>query len=277
MRWFPDGHARPDPERPGTDLFWLSCIIAKSGFDVLALQEIKQGPSGRRALEDVLDELERRTGVRYAARLDECPEDGRQHVGFLWNSARVSLDEFRQVDDVNPHGGCRGRLRPGLEARARVARRRPLHLLTVHLDSGRTERDFANRQRSVLRVRAWIDAATARGESALALGDFNTMGCDHCDLPQDGMSEIEALDDALPGRLRLSDDAACSEYYRGHAGLLDHAIFVSGGALHARVAALGPCETRHCGRARAAEPYLERVSDHCPLLVTLSPAAAPHP
>jgi len=270
VRWFPDGHARPDPDRPGTDLAWLSCLIAKSGFDVLAIQEIKQGPNGRRALADLMDALERRTHQRFQARLDECPEDGRQHVGYLWNTARVALDGFRQVDDINPHGGCRGRLRPGLEARARFATGTSLRLLTVHLDSGRTERDFSNRQRSLERLRAWADRPLGDDAGALILGDFNTMGCDHCEIPQDGPSEVEGLDRALPGRLRLPALASCSEYYRGRAGLLDHAVFVSGRApLRASVSALGPCSTRSCGRAPRAEPYLNRISDHCPLLVRL--------
>ncbi len=271
VRWFPDGHSRPRADDEGTDLAWLSCIIAKSGFDVLAVQEFKQGPSGREALAQLLDRLEARTGVRYSARLDECPENGRQHVGFLWNTRRVRLDEFRQVDEVNPLGGCRGRLRPGLEARARFASGSELLLLTVHLDSGRVERDFGHRQQSFAALRRWAERPLGDAAGALILGDFNTMGCGRCDLPQDGESEIASLDSTLPGRLALPEGAACSEYYRGHAGLLDHAIFVPRrGGLRAAASVLGPCAARHCARAPRSDAYVTRVSDHCPLLVRLT-------
>jgi endonuclease/exonuclease/phosphatase family metal-dependent hydrolase len=273
VRWFPDGHSRPREGDAGTDLRWLSCILAKSGFDVLAVQEFKQGPAGREALAQLLDQLEARTGARYSAHLDECPENGRQHVGFLWNTRRVTLEAFRQVDDVNPLGGCRGRLRPGLEARARFVSGSELMLLTLHLDSGRTGRDFGHRQESFARVAAWLAGARRRGTPGLALGDFNTMGCGRCEIPQDGVSELAGLDSTLPGRLPLPEGAACSEYYRGRAGLLDHAVFVPGRrGLRAQASVLGPCASRHCARAPRGDAYLTRVSDHCPLLVRLTPA-----
>jgi len=274
VRWFPDGHARPHADDAGTDLAWLACLVAKSGFDVLAVQEFRQGPAGREALAQVLDRLEALTGHRFDARLDECPEDGRQHVGFLWNSARVTLDHIRQVDDVNPLGGCRGRLRPGLEARARFLHGPELRLLTLHLDSGRVQRDFGHRQESFARLRAWAAQPLGDAAGALILGDFNTMGCGHCDIPQDGESEVEALDAVLPGRLPLPQSASCSEYYRGHAGLIDHAIFTTAGdGLRAEASVLGPCASRHCEHAPASDAYLTRVSDHCPLLVRLRAAA----
>jgi len=275
VRWFPHGHARPHPEEAGTDLVWLACLVAKSGFDVLAVQEFQQGPDGREALAQVLDSLEARTGQRFSARLDECPEDGRQHVGFLWNNARVALDEFHQVDDVNPLGGCRGRLRPGLEARARFQHGPELRLLTLHLDSGRMGRDFDHRQESFVRLRAWAARPLGDAAGALILGDFNTMGCDRCEIPEDGESEVASLDTVLPGRLPLPEGAQCSEYYRGHAGLIDHAVFVPrAGGVRAELSVLGPCASRHCGHAPASDAYLTRVSDHCPLLVRLTTDAA---
>jgi predicted extracellular nuclease len=291
IRWFPLGTASgKDPERH-TDVPWLACAIAALEVDVLAMQEITQGPRGRAAVLDLIEALDARTGGKHRFEVDECPGDGRQHIGFLYDERRVKLSQVRMVAAVNPGASaCDRNLRPGLAAYARFASGPDLHLLTAHLDSGQTERDYGHRARSVARLGEAL-AELRRDEpdaDAVVLGDFNTMGCKKCsggEVTAD--QELEQIDAALAAselrRLTLPEGRQCSHYYGNRAGLLDHALADTRMQELARVPVdvFGPCRELGCERVPSTfgPASIERLSDHCPLVVELvasdrdSPAA----
>jgi endonuclease/exonuclease/phosphatase family metal-dependent hydrolase len=278
IRWFPFGTKDgSDPERR-TDLRWLACAIASLDVDVLAVQEMVQNPEGRGALLDLLADLDARTSGHWRAELDECPGSGRQHVGFLFDTSRVQVSEVSEVAALNPgRSACDRNLRPGFGLRARFSGGADVELVSVHLDSGITARDFANRRRSVARI-ADVHAVLrtrAGGPELLVLGDFNSMGCKDCVPSVDAETEISGLDAELAPmemqRLPLPRGHACTQYQRGRPGVLDHVVAPVQGGLPARVEVYGPCRDLGCMEPpRGQHPEaLERLSDHCPLVVEL--------
>lgn len=266
IRWFPDGRAGSPREGGGTDVEWLACTLALLDVDVLAVQELVTGPRGRAALLDLVERLGALTGGEWRFYLDECPDDGRQHVGFLWNSARVAVADARTVPEINPgRGACFHRLRPGVAARMRFAGGVVFDALVVHLDSGTEARDRGNRRTSVRRIAEVFEGVAP----VVVLGDFNTMGCRRCDPREDGAEELVATVAQLEpaGIERASPDHACSEHYRGRAVLLDH-VFTRG-LPGARLETHGVCGELACARLPRDAAAYERLSDHCPLVLRL--------
>ncbi len=286
LAWFPDGAANGPSSTHLHDVPWLACAMAALDVQVLAVQEVVQHARGRAALLDLLQGLSERTHGDWKAELDECPDDGRQHVGFLYDATRVTLRELLVLGELNPgRSACDRRLRPGLGARLQWRDGPSLLAITVHLDSGQTARDYDNRQLSLkrLQVRARL-LFKSSALPVLALGDFNTMGCERCEPKIAADAERDALraptddarDAATPVLARLTAERDCTEYYHGHGSTLDHALWMqlpaaATSAALPRASVQGVCAELRCERlSRAQEPEaLMHLSDHCPLLVDL--------
>jgi len=275
LRWFPDGTTGGPGDR-ATDVAHLACVIAWLDVDALAVQEIVLHDRGRAATRRLTAALDRHTGGRWRAVFDGCPRDSRQHVGWLVNEARVDAGEPTQLDGLNPAGGCAHHLRPGLAVHLRFGDDGPdLHAITVHLDAGTEARDHGHRARSHVALEAAIGALRPRDPDVLVIGDLNTMGRR---VPRVSASdEIAALDATIaglnPALRRLPNPLGCSEFYRRHGSLLDHALVTTSSDVLASDGAVrveGPCARYRCELPRGAHPAaLEHLSDHCPLLVDL--------
>jgi hypothetical protein len=151
IRWFPRGcpsnQACPDLT---TDIPWLACTIAWMNVDLLALQEILTTPDAEFSLNALRAELERLTGGSWQVDLHACGSPSTQHVGFLWKGARVALLQLTDVWELNgaatgaTANACAGNLRPGRYAWAKTPIGVDFHILSVHFDSGTTDRDYKN-------------------------------------------------------------------------------------------------------------------------------------
>jgi endonuclease/exonuclease/phosphatase family metal-dependent hydrolase len=284
LRWFPRGTKDGRDLERRSDVRWLACAIASLEVDVLAVQEVVQDPEGRAALLDMSERLDQLTGGRWSADLDECGGSGRQHVGLLYDASRVQLSDAGEIAALNPgRSACDHSLRPGYSARARFADGSEAQLIAVHLDSGMQPRDFGNRRISVERLRDVLPQLRREhgGAEPIVLGDFNTMGCAECQPATSAADELSAFDAELASlqlkRVPGAQAQLCSEYYRGHAGLLDHVVIASDAGQrlqHAELHAYGACAALACtapprGQAVAA---FERLSDHCPLVLELAPS-----
>jgi endonuclease/exonuclease/phosphatase family metal-dependent hydrolase len=265
------------------DVPWLACIIATLDVQALAVQEVVQNPRGRGALLDLLRELDARSAGHWRAELDECPEDGRQHLGFLYDETRVELLAKHIFGELNPaRSACDTRLRPGFSVRLRWKKGGPdFDALTVHLDSGAILRDYAHRGTSIERlaqVLPQLSGHKQHDDDVVVLGDFNTMGCSACEpkvAAEDELAAFDASVDALkPSLQNVTPTHPCTEYYKGHGGRLDHVLVTRGMRELTdppRVETHGLCETLACSHFPSASHVTAsvRLSDHCPLVLEL--------
>jgi predicted extracellular nuclease len=110
-------------------------------------------------------------------------------------------------------------------------------------------------------------------------GDFNTMGCSKCSPKSTAKEELVRVESQLASAgvpfALVVPELSCSEYYSGHAGLLDHFV-VSRGTRElprgARTVTSGYCGRAECAGlpSRRMPAAYERLSDHCPLVLDLT-------
>lgn len=282
IEWFPDGGPR-ESESP-TDLGWLACTIAWMNVDVLALQEIKSGERSEAALKRLTALLADLTGEPWRVETDRCKDEDRQRVALLINTGKVKHDHTANVASLNPAGGCKQRLRPGLVSYLQFPGGLDLHAISVHLKSGRKASDRKKRMASVAALGGVFKELqrAAPDSDVVVLGDFNSMGCADpdpvCSAASDWKTEGKALAKQLaelkPGfeLVPTAPERACSHYYRGRGGLLDHHV-VTAAATELEAGVLtqvqGYCAELGCGDApedQLPKAYHD-LSDHCPLLL----------
>ncbi|WP_395455775.1 endonuclease/exonuclease/phosphatase family protein [Azospirillum melinis] len=274
IRWFPDGDLNGTPESR-TDLPWLACALAWMNADVVALQEIRTTPTAAQAWEAVTDGLSALTGNDWKVGFQECGSPMRQHTGFLWNASRVELSDPRDLWKLNgaaegPEAPCASGLRPG---HYRMVRAKgggaDFHFVSVHLDSGTTPRDRANRDTAIGRIAEALAPVLPDNSDAIVLGDFNMMGDG---TPDAAAAEIRALGTAVVNQPaafeHVAVEPACTEYFDGHAGWLDHVVvaraMTEASQRTARVT--GYCALTNCARLPRPPAAAERLSDHCPVV-----------
>lgn len=274
LRWFPDGDPREGAAE--TDVPWLACALGWLNLDVLAVQEMKETPAAERALGELLSELSRLSGGRYRARLDDCGTRVPQHVGLVWNEARVSVSAVETVAALNPRGdACQDQLRPGLSARVKLPGGLDLTVVSAHFKSKTDARAFGLRGQSFAAVAgALSDLSTrARDPDVLLLGDLNTMGCRSCTPPVSAGEEQAQVRQLLSGAglSLLPADAEGTFVYGGRATLLDHAVAATSMRevpAAARVHVAGFCAEARAKRG-AAKVAGRALSDHCPIVLDL--------
>jgi endonuclease/exonuclease/phosphatase family metal-dependent hydrolase len=283
LRWFPDG--RPGHVGAGhanKDLGWLACAIASLDVDVLAVQEIKASDRTREVTRQLMMQLDRLTGGRWQARIDDCPDSQELHVGFFYDAARVQAGHWQTLGELNPLGSaCANQLRPGLAGYFTFQGGLDLHIVSVHLKSTRSRRSLGLRARSLERLPAALARLKAglHDDDVLVVGDYNTMGCGKdCTPPVSPDQELARVRRTLAGpalHLRVvPSDSDCTEYYGGRATRLD--LFAAADTMDellpaSTVHVRGACLELGCRRARADQMPLAlgRLSDHCPIVLDL--------
>lgn len=281
VHWFPDGQpGQARSEEKGTDLRWMACVITWMNVDALALQEVKLRSTAAQKLQSLVNDLERRTHSSWRVEHDECPISNGQHVVWLVDTARTQVTGVQQYDEINPEGsGCMNQLRPGLGVSLKFPGGLDVHAVAVHLKSGVTERDFTLRHQSWAALARVFDQAAQQTHDTdvLALGDFNSMGCEPCAASSTGAVEASELNETMnrapQPAARVAPDLGCSHYYQREPGLLDHVVATRGMRElpeGARTAVQGYCRNLGCTKFSGKEPlaYL-RLSDHCPITIDL--------
>jgi hypothetical protein len=283
VRWFPNGSLDPnDPGQRGTDLGWLSCALVWLDADVVAVQEFRAHERGLAAMRELERQLGVRGGGRWRVELDRCSQDGGSHVGFVYDAARVTVAEglgatsdMGCAADANRSWSRYVRFRGGLD----------LHLVTLHLQWGTTRAHYERRKRAHDALsEAWASAQSAGPDRDLiALGDFNTSGCSDCpnQLPSQGeVGELRRESAARRSPFRLLEaEPRCTEYERGIATAIDHALVnadLQELPAGKRLEVYGPCRALECRPGpEGSEPaefadYFSQLSDHCPIVLTLA-------
>jgi Endonuclease/Exonuclease/phosphatase family len=248
--------------------------------DLFALLEILATPDAEFSLNALRVELNRLTGGSWQVDLQACGGPSSQHVGFLWNGSRVTLLRLTDVWELNgaatapAANACVGNLRPGRYALAKSPIGLDFHLLSVHLDSGKTSRDYQHRRQSAQRIGQIGVGNTPILEldrDVLVLGDYNTMGRDDPP-PVSAQEEIAVFDQELvPGFRRLPMTPTCTEYHRGEGSTLDHLVVSTGMQEVAATARItGYCALAECAPINGPMPAAsQRLSDYCPVVVDI--------
>jgi endonuclease/exonuclease/phosphatase family metal-dependent hydrolase len=273
IRWFPDE----------TNVPWLACAIAWMNLDILTLVEIRNTPEAQAAMTQLLLLLASFNGGQWMIDLHQCGPANMQHVGFLWNGTRATLSNQTDLWAFNaratPTGSpCANSLRPGRYARVKGtgANGVDFHAVAVHLKSGSNPSARAERVAVVGR----LDTATASmrqtDEDVIILGDMNTMGDGTSGSATAELNDF-ATATAAKGFVRLTVAPACTEYFQGHGGWLDH-VLVSRTMAEldqaAPVRMTGYCALKQCANIGTEKPTAYReLSDHCPIMFEVSNAS----
>ncbi|HKO07962.1 MAG TPA: endonuclease/exonuclease/phosphatase family protein [Alphaproteobacteria bacterium] len=277
IEWFPDH----------TDVGWLACAIAWMNLDLLGIVEIRDGERARAQMEALLAELERLTGEPWRVDLQRCGASSSQHVGFLWNAARLRLLAADDAWPLNarargPEEPCAGWLRPGRHGYFAPAEGpgAGFHAIVVHLKSGATEAAAAERAQALSRLAQATASLAPDGARVLLLGDFNTMGDGGRGSAEAEVRGLATL--ASASALDLSQGTmapACTEYYRGKGGRLDHVLASRAmgtiepeGARVSGYCAVAGCAPISPWRARERPAAYQSLSDHCPVVVEIGDA-----
>jgi endonuclease/exonuclease/phosphatase family metal-dependent hydrolase len=276
IRWFPKG-CSPDEQCPenATDTTWLACTIAWMNVEVLAVQEVMNTREAKLGLQVIRTELDHLTNGAWQTDLQRCGSEAGQHVGFLWNSRRVALQNQADVAELNGAStgtsttACAGNLRPGRYAHVKVQNGVDFHLLSVHLDSGTSNKDYQNRRTAIDRIGTLSVNGTpllTSDPDVVVVGDYNTMGRKEAPSisPHEEISTFE--EELAPGFRRRLPTPSCSEYFDGKPGVLDHVVVSAGmqeAAATSRVT--GYCAVENCRDSINPMPRAyEKLSDHCP-------------
>jgi endonuclease/exonuclease/phosphatase family metal-dependent hydrolase len=208
IRWFP---------QETTDVEWVACTIAWLNVEVLSVNEITDTDTARTAIARVMLLLESFTQAPWRVDLQECGGPTAQHVGFLWNTGRVTLSDHRDMWQFNARATatsspCAGRLRPGRYARVQaVGGGVTFHAISVHTKSSATAEARAERLAVLSRLSAAAEDLRQADEDIIILGDFNTMGDS---TPGSAEAEIQGLFTVAgtqpPGFVRLTVTPSCS-------------------------------------------------------------------
>jgi len=273
VEWFPTG----------TDVSWFACTIAWMNVDVVALQEIKATDFAIQKLNDVAETLGQIHGS-WSLDLSECGAPGHQHVGFLWNSDKVTLSDFVDAGEFNGRwksgqsDACVGRLRPGRVTRITFGQS-TFHLVSVHLKAMSQRRSMNIRLVVYKRlnmdlVKKLVAPLKSSDAEMLVMGDFNTVGNGDVNPKQEARIMRKMVEKR--GFTALSASYLCTSYYHGRGSTLDHVV-VTNSMLHRNLVAevTGYCSMLHCEdmSRHTVIAANEDLSDHCPVVVSFDVAA----
>jgi endonuclease/exonuclease/phosphatase family metal-dependent hydrolase len=239
-----------DLSRDSADLARLASYVRRLDADVIAFQEVENAPAARRVFRGY----------------EICISTGRgvQHTGF---AVRRNL-AFRCEPPLQSlalgerqRAGARLTLFPGTT--------RQIELLSVHLKSGcsRDALDSASASCQTLASQSaalgkWMRQRGTSGSHSMVLGDFNRVGPDAGDPFWESLAAESPATDAW---VNAASGVAFSNCYRGQPfrQFIDH-ILIS--------RALAPRFVRGSFRHRgfrSVDAYRYRLSDHCPISVSL--------
>lgn len=251
-----------------TDMERLTAIVEATDSDVLAIQEVQS----EKAAQDLARRLSKGSR-RYVFTQSSCGGRSLMHLGFLYDTTRVSLVTTTEYPELDPAGGgsCSAGERPGLAGLFERNGRR-FHLLAVHLAAG-GEKEKMERRR-VQWKRAHEIAAKLRESAPVAiLGDTNSTGF----LDDKGGERTFIEEEAKKNTLDVSTrDLRCTEYFQPSAtkqmvpSLLDHVVVSPELAKAGSARVHGYCVELACATTTEKHPDYVRVSDHCPVTFDLA-------
>jgi len=250
-----------------TDMKRLAAIVKDADPDVLGLQEVMDVARVR----DLAASLSTSTR-HYTFVLTKCSGKSAMHVGYLYDTGRVTLESTREYPELDPEGPDRcGDERSGLAAKFTARRsHRAFQLLVLHMTAG-GERSKQTKRREQWKRAHQIAAALAKDSPVAILGDTNSTGF----LDDRYGERTFILDEAKKAGLEVtSSELGCTEYFQPEnqpltPSLLDHFVASPGLAQSRSVKVHGFCAALACKPTTTAPNDYTTVSDHCPVTMDL--------
>lgn len=258
---------------PGTDLERLTDLLTALSGDVVALQEIQDLDVLRTATE----KLSARANRKYQFIASQCGGRRRMHVGFLYDSERLRVEDPREFPELRPDnsGSCWAGARSGLLVTFVLQRdaRQRYSILVVHFPAGGTPEQVQDRQLFWGRALSIADHIhKTQGTQVLVLGDVNSTG-----YLDNRNNERRDIDNAVKraGFNLLTTHLRCTEYYQPEAGgpylasHLDHIVASPAIRIQSEARTLSFCESLGCATTHNMPSDYHTVSDHCPVTVEI--------
>lgn len=253
-------------ERSKTDMDRLVANVRAANADVLAVQEIQSLPK----LRDLASRLSE-DGRRYEIVLGECGGRSKMYVGFLYDSARVTVKNPKEYPELLPDGGgsCTDGERAAVSAEIDTGNGSIIHLLVVHLAARAEKIDVRKEQWKRVYV---IAEQLKRTGSVAILGDTNSTG-----YLDDENGERTFIDEEAKraGLDVTTSRLGCSEYFGNREdklrpSLLDHVVATPSLFAPRSVKVHGFCADLACRPTRRVPEDFDKVSDHCPVTIDLA-------
>ena len=277
VRWFPDAVVEAEPKNGGTDLRWLGCALSWLDADVFVLQEIKTHPRARRAMSEIIQGLNVRSGGDWRVETMRCGGGNLPHIAFLYDGSRVQAKNFRDLPGLNPDPVCSIDVGPGFAGYFRFSGGLDLHIIGVHFLAGDEPHSLEKRRRSYAALPREVDRLqqSLPDSDVLIAGDWNTSGCEECKPPVKTNDELRM---ALEWLARppvsfgaVTPSVPCTQGFSDEPQLLDH--FVASRQLQQMQLGEQAVVSGHCAESRCAREQgdiaSERLSDHCPVVLSL--------
>ncbi len=253
LEWLRESSDAGVVPRQDADYARLKKYAERLDADVIAVQEIDGEGALRRVFDDTIYDYH------------VASQSGVQLTGFAYRST-LSIEKNADYAPLDVGG-----VRTGADLTVSV-NGTPLRLLSVHLKSGCFDQPLSTPSNACTKLadqlpalEQWVDERAARNEPFVILGDFNRR-------MKTGEAFYTELDDAEPpgADLTLTTDGRRSECWGGqYPQFIDHIVLSRDAAAWLVAGSFAQLEYDASDAS-----FKERLSDHCPLSVVLSPGGA---
>lgn len=262
-----------DRYRIHTNKVALEQILKNLNADVLSVQEINNTPEFINFIATKMP--------GYGVAISQCGGAHGQHLGFIFNTAKVDLLSFNEdlsISDPGRGAHCNSGSRPMAFGLFQIkATQQRFFGISVHLKSSSRPESIAKRgkqfqiiKRNILELRSKTGVVDYFFAGDMNTTDYTNRGGDYQNLTR-VVSELGMVD--------LAANLKCTAYWWGNTddgiddpSLLDHVV-VTPGLLRTRNAAVvsGHCQQVSCRQATIRELGVSygSVSDHCPITAVI--------
>lgn len=257
-----------------TDKVELGTMLKNLKADVLSVEEINNTVEFKNYIPAKLP--------GYQAVTSECGGAHGQHLGFVYNTATVTMLSFNEdlsISEPGQAGGCNSGSRPLAIALFQIkATKQKFYGMTVHLKSGSDQDSMNKRAKQFEILKNTIRDLKAKTGIAdfFFAGDMNTT--EYLSRGGDYKMLTKVVSDL--GMIDLAANLSCSAYWWGGSddgiedpSLLDHVVVTPGlvKTQNSKARASGHCQLVNCRQASLKELGIsyESVSDHCPITATI--------
>lgn len=262
-----------DDDTIRTNLSILKGLLSSTKADLLAVQEINQTEEFKAFIKAEFPD--------YEVVLSKCGGLGEQHLGFIYNSKKLKLEDHDEDLRLIIDGDCYSSVRPAMIGYFynKIDRSRFV-AMALHLKAGGSQRSVIRRQKQHEVISRIVEELRTMGHhDIMMMGDLNTTNFLS---GNDAARKFNRFVDKNRFK-NFSEKLECTSYWQGQnrqdnvleKSLLDHVMVseeIANRLTYSDVEVHSHCKRVACGDAvetdELGRTYVE-VSDHCPVVATL--------